>query len=67
MGYRGIGAGGLLIVIQVIMLVLYYGTNLLSQTMPWWVLWLPSLVILGVIVLAIIGFVIIIVAAAVLG
>ena len=49
MTYTGIGAGGLLLVIQVIMLVLYYGTTVFTQTMPWWVLWLPSLIILGII------------------
>lgn len=44
----GMGVGGALVVLQVIMLIAVYGFQL-GTTMPWWLLWLPGLVLLGLI------------------
>jgi len=38
--------GGFLIFLQIVLLVLYYG-GLISAKTPWWVVWLPALIILA--------------------
>lgn len=51
----GIDFGGF-ILLQVILLIISYGGYL---NLPWWVVWLPSLVIMGVIILGLLLLVII--------
>ena len=44
--------GGVLVVIQIILLVAFYGFGI-GTSMPWWVLWLPGLIVVTCIVLAV--------------
>jgi len=39
--------GGFWLITQVALLILYYGN--IVPSLPWWVVWFPSLLILGVI------------------
>ncbi len=50
--------GMFLVVLQIILLVLYYG-GIISAKTPWWVVWLPGLIlaacsVVGVVVLGIV-------------
>lgn len=44
--------------IQCTLLVVHYGFD---KTLPWWVLWLPSLIALGILSLMFFGFIIMII------
>jgi len=41
--------GGLWLIVQVALLVLYYGG--VYPSLPWWVVWFPSLLVVAVLVL----------------
>lgn len=43
----------ILVVMQIVMLVLYYG-NIALAGIPWWVLWLPTLIIVASIIICLI-------------
>jgi len=45
--------GAVLVVMQIVMLVLYYG-NIALAGIPWWVLWLPTLVIVAILIICLI-------------
>ena len=49
------GGTWLWLITQVTLLVLYYG-NIFSS-LPWWVVWFPSLIILGIFAICIIVFI----------
>jgi len=50
---------------QVLLLVLYYGGILPS--LPWWIVWFPSLIVAGIFAIAVILMVIMILAAIIFG
>jgi len=54
-------SGGGLLLLQVAILVLYYGTNVFSPSVPWWIIWLPTLIVLLIIgiglLILLIGFI----------
>jgi hypothetical protein len=57
--------GGVLIIAQIVMLVAYYGFGLMA-TAPWWVIWLPGLIIaciLGLVILFILVIAVIVMIA----
>lgn len=57
------GGGGLWLLAQATLLVLHYGN--IVQNLPWWVVWFPSLIAVGCIIIAIAIFLLFIILSAV--
>jgi len=55
--------GGVLIVLQIIILVLYYG-GIISPKTPWMVVWLPGLILLACVLVGVFALCIILLIAA---
>jgi len=54
---------GFWLIAQVALLVIHYGD--IVANLPWWVVWFPSLLLIGFIAIAIVGFIVLMVLAAI--
>ena len=50
---------------QAVLLVLFYGG--IMPNLPWWVVWLPSLIALGILAIAVIIIILVVIAALIFG